>query len=67
MGRGVWDEAEQELWNVNVWLKNLQELCDATQSAWTKFLRNIASTFLNPFHEEFRQVWTRKGVLPSIR
>lgn len=32
----LWDEVEWDVHSMNVWSKNLQKLCDAIESAWTK-------------------------------
>ncbi len=62
----LWDVVEREIRIMNVQPTNLQQLCDAIMSIWTKSLRNFSNTLLNLCHEELREFWRQKGVQTGI-
>ncbi len=51
----LWDVVEREIRVMDVQPTNLQQLCDAIISIWTKSLRNVSNTLLNLCHEKLRQ------------
>ncbi len=57
----LWDVVEREICIMDVQPTNLQQLCDAIMSIWTK-TRNVSNTLLNLCHEELRQFWRQKEV-----
>ncbi len=62
----LWDVVEREIHIMDVQPTNLQQLCDAIMSIWTKIQkRNVYNTFLNICHEELRQFWRQRGVQPG--
>lgn len=52
------DVVRQEIYIVDVQPKNLQQLCDAMKSTWTKM--SVSCTLLNLYHEKVSQFW-RQG------
>ncbi len=62
----LWDVVEREIHIMDVQPTNLQQLCDAIMSIWTKIQkRNVYNTFLNICQEELRQFWRQRGVQPG--
>ncbi len=57
----LWDVVEREIHIMDVQMTNLQQLCDAIMTIWTK----ISNTLLNQCHEELRPLWRQKGVRPG--
>ncbi len=61
----IWDVVEREIRIMDVQLTNLQQLCDAILSIWTKISEECSNTLLNLCHEELRQFWRQKWVQPG--
>ncbi len=51
----LWDVEEREILIMDVQTTNLQQLCDAIMTIWTKISEECFNTLLNLCHEELRQ------------
>ncbi len=61
----LWDVVEREIRIMDVQTTNLQQLCDAIMSIWTKISEECLNTLLNIWHEELRKFWRQKWVQTS--
>ncbi len=61
----LWDVVEREIHIMDVQPTNLQQLCDAFMTIWTKISEECSNTLLNLCHEELRQFWRQKEVQPG--
>ncbi len=58
----LWDVEEREIHIMDVQTTNLQQLCDAIMTIWTKISEQCFQHLVNLCHEELRQLWRQKGV-----
>ncbi len=61
----LWDVVEREIHIMDEQPTNLQQLCDAIMSIWTKISEECFQHLVESMPQKLRQFWRQKGVQPG--